>query len=55
MWFLVDGEGDIHGQAPKVRLLKRIEKLSDTVLIDKDQYGDFSELLEKAHRAWRDG
>ena len=55
MWFLVDCDGDIHNRMPEVRILKRSEKLSHTVAIDTERYGDFSELLEKAHRAHREG
>lgn len=55
IWFLVDCDGDIHSHTPEVRVLKRSEKLSHTVAINKEQYGDFSELLEKAQRAYREG
>ena len=53
-WYLVECEGDIFLQAPNVRILKRSEKLSEMVLFRSDQYDDFSELLEKAHRAYQD-
>ena len=55
VWFLVDCDGAINGNAPKVRILKRSEKLSADVLLNTEQYGDLSELLEKAQRAHRDG
>jgi hypothetical protein len=55
LWFLIDCDGNINDRAPQVRILKRSEKLSNTVVIDKERYGDFSELLEKAQRARRDG
>ena len=55
VWFLIDCNGDISGRAPEVRILKKSEKLSDAVLLYKEQYGEFSELLEKAQRAYRDG
>lgn len=54
-WFLVESEDDIFMQAPYVRIIKRSEKLSDMVSIARDKYNDFSELLEKAQRAYRDG
>jgi hypothetical protein len=54
LWFLVDCDGDIHGRAPEIRILKRSEKLSSNVLIDKERYGELSELLEKAQRAHRE-
>ena len=55
IWFLVDCDGDIHSRMPEVRILKRSEKLSHKVAINKELYGDFSELLEKAQRAHREG
>lgn len=55
VWFLVESEEDICGLAPKVRILKRSEKLSDTVKINSNQYGDFATLLDKAEQAYRDG
>ncbi len=54
IWFLVDCNGDISGRAPEIRILKRSEKLSNEVLIDKGRYGELSELLEMAQRAHRD-
>lgn len=54
MWFLVEGDGDIFIQSPKVKILKRSEKLSNTVRLSKEQDNDFSELLEKSQRAFRD-
>jgi hypothetical protein len=54
LWFLVDCDGDISGRAPEIRILKRSEKLSTDVLLDKERYGEFSELLEKAQRAHRE-
>lgn len=54
LWFLIESNNDMSQAAPCVRIAKRSEKLSDKVLSSKEQYGDFSELLEKAHRAHRD-
>ncbi len=54
VWFLVDCDSDINGRAPEIRILKRSEKLSTDVLLDKAQYGEFSELLEKAQNAHRE-
>jgi hypothetical protein len=51
MWFLVDCYDDISGRAPEIRILKRSEKLSTNALLDKEQYGELSNLLEKAQRA----
>lgn len=55
MWFLLECSGEVTSANPNVRILKRSEKLSDSVLLIKDQYGDFTDLLEKANRASRDG
>jgi hypothetical protein len=55
MWFLVDCVDNICGRVPEVRILKRSEKLSTGVLINKEQYGEFSEFLEKSKRAHREG
>lgn len=54
VWFLVECEDDICGQAPKVRIMKRSEKLSDMVKISNERYGEFSTLLDLAERAYRD-
>ncbi len=54
IWFLVDCDGDICGRAPEIRILKRSEKLSADVLVDRACYGDLSDLLEKAQHAHRD-
>lgn len=53
-WFLVECEEDIRGHAPKVRILKRSEKLSSMVKISSDRYGKFSALLDKAEHAYRE-
>lgn len=53
-WFLVESENGIFSQSPKVRIRKRSEKLSKLVLFSRDQYNDFSELLEKAQCAYCD-
>lgn len=54
-WFLVEAEEDIRYQSPKVRILHFREKLTDKVNIQFEQFGEFSEWLEKAKRANRDG
>lgn len=53
-WFLVESKDEACSSAPEVRVLKRTEKLTERVLLSRGQYGDFSELLEKAERAYRD-
>lgn len=54
VWFLVESKQDINGIAPEVRVLKRTEKFSDKVSLSHGPYGDFSELLDKADRAYYD-
>lgn len=53
-WFLVECEDNICGQAPKVRILKKSIKLSENVKLSSGKYGEFSELLDKAERAYMD-
>lgn len=53
-WFLVECEDDICGQAPKVRILKRSEKLSNMVKINGERYGEFTTLLNMAEHAYRE-
>jgi len=53
-WFLVESEEDICGPAPKIRILKRSEKLSELVRINDERYGEFSALLDMAERAYRE-
>jgi hypothetical protein len=68
VWFLVEsyyGEDTdsekkyvnnyINGIAPKVRVLKRREKLPEQVQLVGGQYADYAELLEKSMQAYRDG
>ena len=54
VWFLVESKEMVYSIAPEVRVLKRSEKLSDKVTLSSGQYEGFSELLEKADRAYRD-
>lgn len=53
-WFLVDCEDDITSLTPKVRILKRSEKLSSTVRINTTRYGEYDYLLNKAVQAYRE-
>lgn len=56
VWFLVESEGDITSVAPKVRIIKKSERLSNTVdRSDNDRYGKYTYLLDKADRAYREG
>lgn len=54
VWFLVDCQNSIYSQTPNVRILTRREKLSEMILRSKGQYDDFSDLLERAERAYYD-
>lgn len=68
IWFVVecqDGEDTdiyrkyinnyIYGIAPKVRVLKYREKLSEHVRLNERKYVDYAEMLDKAEQAYRDG
>lgn len=56
MWFLLECEdGDyIHSLFPNIRICKRSEKFSESVSLNTEHYGDFTEALEKARRAARE-
>lgn len=54
VWFLVETMNEACSLAPSVRVLKRTEKLSEQLLLSHYQYDDFSELLDKSERAYRD-
>lgn len=54
VWFLVESKDDITSAAPEIRILKRNERLSNTVRINTNKYGDFTILLDKAEQAYRD-
>lgn len=57
MWFLLEcrKEDNIHSPNPYVRILKRSEKFSEYVSLNTETYGDFTDALEKAKRAAREG
>lgn len=54
VWFLVESMDDITLPVPSVRILKKSEKLSDSVAISMDSYGIISKFLDKAELAYRD-
>lgn len=54
VWFLVECEGDIKGYNPKVRVLKRSERLSNVANIHSREFGEYTNLLDKAERAYRE-
>lgn len=57
MWFLLEcrEEDSIHSQYPYVRIAKRSEKLSKSVSLNAETYGDFTDALEKSKKAAREG
>lgn len=55
VWFLVECEKDICALSPKIRILKRSEKLSEDVRHQSERYGEFSPLLNDAEHAFREG
>lgn len=56
IWFLVESDGDITSVAPRVRILKKMEKLSSKVRKSNPIYqGKFSIYLNKADRAFQEG
>lgn len=54
IWFIVECDNDITSVNPKVRILKRSERLSDTVKINTTRYGEYDYLLDKAEKAYRE-
>lgn len=55
VWFLVESDGDISAQAPKVKIIKRTEKLPDSIRRNRYDYGSCSALLEKSRQAYQIG
>lgn len=56
VWFLVECDGDITSTAPKVRIIKKTEKLSENVKVCfGNNYGDFDNLINKADHAYQEG
>lgn len=56
VWFLIECNGDITSADPKIRILKKSEKLSDGVRISSgSRYGQFETLLDKADLAYQEG
>lgn len=53
-WFLIESENDITDINPKVRIIKRSDKLSDCVKSRDKRFGEFDELLSKAEVAYRE-
>lgn len=55
IWFLVECEDDICAQAPKIKIIKRSEKLSKNVKIVSNQFGEYTNILEMANKAYLEG
>lgn len=55
VWYLVESRNEIADSAVWVRVLKRTEKLPNDVLISYGKYGKYTEFLDKADIAFRDG
>lgn len=55
IWILLEVKG-MFSEEPKVKIIKRIDKLNENVTeLTHREFGDFTELLEKALRASREG
>ena len=54
IWALVECDNDIFFPNPKVRMIKYCEELLDKASWNKDEYGNFSELLYKSERAYHE-
>lgn len=52
LWFLVECSNDISFQAPKVRIIRRGERLTNQVYRNDARYGDLTPLLDKAEFAY---
>lgn len=52
VWFLVESEKDMSLSDPFVRIIKKTEKLTNNVFIPSNNYGDYSEYLNKADIAY---
>lgn len=52
VWFLIESK-NFEVQNPEVRVLNCTEKFSEKVLLSNQKYGNYSDLLEKAERAFR--
>ena len=53
-WFLLEIKDDVYAPAPAVRIVKRNSKFPEQVLPYQNTYGNYSALLEKAERAYRE-
>lgn len=56
IWFLLESEEPFNSSTyHKVRLLLAVEKLNDNVTYNSENYGEFTEFLEKAEISFRNG
>lgn len=54
VWFLIESEENVTNQAPKVKILKKNEKLINTNNTKNLRYGKFTYLLDKAEQAYNE-
>lgn len=54
IWFLIESNSDITGQAPEVRILKKKEKNIPIKETDNHQYNKYIELLNKAKQSFNE-
>lgn len=53
VWFLVESKDMMYERSPEVRVLKRMDRLTENVLLSRGAYPQYAEWLEKADRAYR--
>ncbi|MDD4080489.1 MAG: hypothetical protein PHP02_03620 [Eubacteriales bacterium] len=54
VWYLVESQETLYSPAPEIRILKKSEKLPKNVQHAEDEINEYTELLDKAERAYRD-
>lgn len=54
IWFLLEAENDMCDVSPRVRIIKRSERFSKSVQVNENKYGEYTELLNKATKAYRE-
>lgn len=54
VWFLVESDGDITSLLPKIRIIKKSEKLINSNKIENLRYSEFKYLLDKAEQAYNE-
>lgn len=54
-WFLIESKNEVSSIAPEVRINKIYVNLNANKISNPDEYGEFTELLEKSKRAAEEG